>query len=148
MTVGIRARGAFSLVEVVLAVGIVAFAVLTTVGLLAVADETNRRSREEGFAAQLAANEFERIRTLGPTNFPAANIYNPRFFDSNLAEVSSADARAVYEMRMTIAPPPSPAPADRIFNAEVRYPAKAASPSKYLFTTLMNIPVATPTPTP
>ncbi|MBA2432544.1 MAG: prepilin-type N-terminal cleavage/methylation domain-containing protein, partial [Chthoniobacterales bacterium] len=40
-------KGGFSLVEVVVAMGIVSFSVLATVGLLSVANDTNRRSREE-----------------------------------------------------------------------------------------------------
>lgn len=134
-----QCRCAFSLVEVVLAMGIVSFSVLATVGLLSVATDTNRRSRDETFAAQLAANEFERMRSLSAANFPTST-YNTRYFDSNLKEVGSGDITAVYEFGVTISPAPSPAPADLIFNAEVRYPAKAPNQNKVLFTTLMNIP--------
>ena len=42
----------FSLVEVVLAIGVVSFAVLATVGLLSVAGDTNKRAKDEGSAAQ------------------------------------------------------------------------------------------------
>ena len=77
----------FSLVEVVLAIGIVSFSVLATVGLLSVASDTNKRSRDEGNAARLAANEFERLRSLGTPNFPSADY--SRYYDSDLKEVAT-----------------------------------------------------------
>jgi hypothetical protein len=43
----------FSLIEVVLAIGIVSFAVLSIFGLLPVATDTNKRARDEHSAAQL-----------------------------------------------------------------------------------------------
>lgn len=134
-----RKRTAFSLVEVVLAIGVVAFAVLSVFGLLAVGNDTNKRARDEGFAAQLAHNEFQRIRSLSSQNFPA-NTYAPRYYDSNLSEVDPAIstelARAAYKLQMTIVPNPTPFPsatpipppvisAQFLFNAEVRYPANA-----------------------
>ena len=54
----------FSLVEVVLAIGIVSFSVLATVGLLAVGNETNKRARDEGFAAQIAATSLSGFARL------------------------------------------------------------------------------------
>ncbi len=135
-----RAR-AFSLVEVVLAMGIVSFSVLATVGLLSVANDTNRRSREETFAAQLAANEFDRLRALSAVNFPAS--YNARYFDANLGDLgTNKTSAAVYQFGISIVPLSPPVPADSVFNAEVRYPANApaASQSVYRFTTLMNTP--------
>lgn len=142
-----NASPAFSLVEVVLAVGMVSFSVLATIGLLSVANDTNRRSRDETSAARLASNEFERIRSLQST-FPQSN-YTSRYFDSDLAEVQADDSKAVYRLEIAItAPSPSPGPADLIFNATVAYPVTAPSPTQIRFTTLMNIPPATPSPTP
>ncbi len=137
-----RNRRSFSLVEVVLAMGIVSFSVLATVGLLSVANDTNRRSREETFSAQLAANEFERIRSLSAANFPTST-YTPRFFDANLADLGTNNsANAVYQFAITIVPLNPPTPADYVFNAEIRYPANApaANQNVALFTTLMNAP--------
>jgi uncharacterized protein (TIGR02598 family) len=138
---------AFTLTEVVLAIGIVGFSVLATVGLLSVASDTNRRSRDETFAARLVSNEFERIRSL-QSNFPQGTL-TTRVYDSDLAEVQAGSPKAVYKLDIAIAAPsPSPRPADLIFNATVAYPASAPSPTRVRFTTLMNIPRATPTPTP
>jgi uncharacterized protein (TIGR02598 family) len=133
---------AFSLVEVVLAIGIVSFSVLATVGLLSIGNDTNKRARDEAFAAQLASNEFERIRSLSAANFPTTT-YNTRYFDSNLTDLGTSKvANAIYAFSIDIIPMPSPAPADLAFNAEVRFPANAptANQSVVRFTTLMNIP--------
>jgi len=130
----------FSLVEVVLAIGIVSFSVLATIGLLSVANETNKKSRDEAFSAQLAANEFERIRSLGAGNFPTT-VYVTRYFDSELKDLgTTATPSAVYALAIDIVSLTAPAPADLLFNAEVRYPASAPAPTVLRFTTLMNIP--------
>lgn len=132
-------RQGFTLVEVVLAMGIVSFSVLATVGLLSVAGDTNRRARDEAFSAQLANNEFERIRSLSSANFPTTE-YIPRYFDANLAEVSADSPQAVYKFVINIVPLTPPTPADYVFNAEVSYPAAAPHPTVVRFTTLMNLP--------
>jgi len=138
-----RAVSAFSLIEVVLAIGIVSFSVLASFALLGTASDTNRRSRDETFAAQAVANEFERIRSLGPTNFPTSS-YATRYYDVNLSELGTTKTpAAVYQIAIAIADPPDPAPADKLFNAEVRYPANAPDDSQEVvrFTTLMNVPL-------
>lgn len=132
-----RTDRAFSLIEVVLAIGIVSFCVLATVGLLSVASDVNRRAREEGNAARLAVNEFERLRSLGAPNFPVANY--SRNYDSDLNEVTSSQSVYTLTVDLTAAPAGT---ADLILNAEVRYPAQtaAANQSIYRFTALINNP--------
>ena len=107
----------FSLIEVVLAIGIVSFAVLSIFGLLAVATDTNKRARDEHSAAQLVDNEIERIRSLSSAAFPVTYV-------------------------IVVLTPAAPAPADRILNAEVRYPANAvlANQNVLRIPTLMNLP--------
>ena len=133
------ARG-FSLVEVVLAIGIVSFSVLATVGLLAVGNDTNKRARDEGFAAQIAANEFARIRSLPLATFPPAIPASlpPRFFDGDMKEIGAA-AQAAYELRIEFVAAPA-GTADAIVNADVRYPPQSANPNVIRFTTLVKIP--------
>src|SRR4051794_37320450 len=80
-------RLAFSLVEVVAAIGIVSFAVLATFGLLSVANDTSKNARDEGLAARLAANEFNRIRSLSTGNFP--HTYTTRYFDGRLVDLGT-----------------------------------------------------------
>ncbi|MEY2561463.1 MAG: hypothetical protein QOG51_1878 [Verrucomicrobiota bacterium] len=152
---------AFSLVEVVLAIGIVSFSVLATVGLLSVASDTNRRSKEEGAASRLAANEFERLSSLtAVSSFWATRplIYATRYYDVNLTDLGTDRSTAltngaVYQFELafieapspanpTASPTPPPGTADVVANAEVRYPAQAptANQSVFRFTTLMNSP--------
>lgn len=137
-------RRAFTLIEVVIAMGLVSFAVLTTVALLSVGNDTNKRARDDGFAAQIAANEFSRLRSLSAATFPSP-IPSPgpaslpsRFFNSDMKETSAA-AQATYELRVTYFAAPS-GTADAIFNAEVRNPPQATNPTVFLFTSLMNVP--------
>ena len=143
----------FSLVEVVLAIGVVAFAVLSVCGLLSVANDTNKRARDEGFAAQLAHNEFQRIRSLSAQNFPTST-YVSRYYDSSLLDLGSTLVpNATYQLQITITPYPTPfptptpvpppiTPAEFVFNAEVHYPANAPAGNQTVarFTTLMVTP--------
>jgi uncharacterized protein (TIGR02598 family) len=136
----VRFTSAFSLVEVVVAIGIVSFAVLSTFGLLSVATDTNRRARDEQAAAQLVQNEFQRIRSLS-SNFPTT--YTTRYYDASLNDLGTTlSAAAIYQLQIAIVTPAVPAPADRIFNAEVHYPANAVAANQNIvrFTTLMNLP--------
>ena len=132
---------AFSLVEVVVAIGIVSFAVLSTFGLLSVATDTSKRARDEQSAAQLVQNEFQRIRSLSSANFPVT--YTTRFYDASLNDLGTIlNGAAIYQLQIAILTPAAPAPADRILNAEVHYPANAAPANQNIvrFTTLMNLP--------
>lgn len=155
----------FSLVEVVLAIGVVSFAVLATFGLLSVASSTNKNAKDENLAARLAANEFNRIRSLSVATFPTtpANPYVPRYYDSGLTDLGQVTnygtppPTAVYTISISFAVPspspyasPSPQPLNWLVNADVAFPALAPTPNQsvFHFTTLMNQPVATPTPTP
>ncbi len=137
---------AFSLVEVVLAMGIVSFSVLATVGLLSVANDTQKKARDEGLAARLAANEFERLRSLSSSAAPWTTTppaYATRYFDSNLADLGTTKtAAAVYEFSVQFSSAPS-GTADQLLNAEVRYPAQAlpANQNVFRFTSLTNIPI-------
>jgi Tfp pilus assembly protein PilV len=131
----------FSLIEVVLAVGIVNFAVLSIFGFLVVAANTNKRAHEEQLAAQLVQNEFERIRSLSAATFPGT--YATRYYDASLNDLGTAlNSTAVYQLQITILTPAAPVPADRILNAEVRYPANAVAANQNVvrIPTLMNLP--------
>lgn len=142
-----RSQAAFSLVEVVLAMGIVSFSVLATVGLLSVASQTGKTSRDEVFAAQIANNEFARLRSLSSSSafWPATGLptYATRYYDSNMADLGTTlGSNAIYALSINIVAPPTPVPADIILNAEVRYPANAAAANQSVtrFVTLINVP--------
>ena len=131
----------FSLIEVVLAIGIVSFAVISIFGLLTVATDTNKRARDEHFAAQLVQNEFERMRSLSSATFPVT--YATRYYDAGLNDLGTTlNGAAVYQLQIAILTPVAPAPADRILNAEVRYPANAVAANQNVvrISTLMNLP--------
>lgn len=134
-------RFGFSLVEVTLAIGVVAFAVLSTFALLSTATDTNKRSRDDQAAAQIAQNEFQRLRSLSSANFPS--VYVSRYYDANMTDLGTAlGSSAVYRLDIAIVTPAAPAAVDRIFNAEVHYPANAAAANQNIvrFTALMNLP--------
>ena len=136
-----RGEPGFSLVEVVLAIGIVSFSVLATFGLLSVATDTTKRSRDDGYSAQIVQNELERLRSLNAANFPAT--YAPRYYDSSLNDLGQTlVSGAVYQLQINIVTPPAPMPADRILNAEVHYPASAPAANQTIvrFTAAMNLP--------
>jgi uncharacterized protein (TIGR02598 family) len=141
-----RVEVGFSLVEVVLAIGIVAFSVLVTFGLVSVGHDTNKKSREEMFTAQIAANEFERLRSLSSTTFSTTTppTYPTRYYDSNLADLGTTQtSAAIYEFRIAFVTTTPAGTADLLLNAEVRYPVAAAATAQSVvrFTTLMNTPV-------
>jgi Tfp pilus assembly protein PilV len=161
MTRSRKQRQSFSLTEVVLALGIASVSVLATIGLLVVANDTNKRARDEGSAARLAANEFERLNSLGSSSpfwTTRPLVYDTRYYDSNLTDrgtdrTTALTNGAVYELQMKFIeapsaanPNPSPTPpfgsADVVINAEVRYPVQAAANNQnvFRFTRLMNFP--------
>jgi len=152
---------AFSLVEVVLALGIVSISVLATIGLLAVANNTNKTAREEGLAARLAANEFDRLNGLSASSSfwtTRPLTYSTRYYSNNLTDLGTDRTTAltngaVYQMQISFVegpsaanPSPSPTPpigtADVVANAEVRFPVQAAAANQtvFRFTALMNFP--------
>jgi type II secretory pathway pseudopilin PulG len=151
----------FSLVEVVLALGIVSISVLATIGLLAVADDTNKKARDEGLVARLAANEFDRLRALSASSSFCSTrplSYRTRYYSNSLTDLgvdrSTALANgAIYQLQISFIeapspgnPNPNPTPpsgtADVVANAEVRFPAQAAAANQtvFRFTILMNFP--------
>lgn len=138
-----RMPRAFSLVEVVLAIGVVSFSVLATIGLLSAGSDTSKRAKDEASAARLTASEFERLRSLSAASFSTYYpSYSAKYYDSNLTDLGTANTtNAVYQLSITFATAPT-GTADLIANAEVRYPAQAAPANQnlYRFTTLINIP--------
>ncbi|MGI8889936.1 MAG: hypothetical protein ACR2G0_04030 [Chthoniobacterales bacterium] len=120
------------------------FAVLSTFGLLSVATDTNKRARDEQGCAQLVQNEFQRIRSLSSADpVWSTSNYNPHYYDAGLNDLgTSVTSAAIYQLQLAIVTPAAPAPADRIFNAEVHYPANAPSANQKIvrFTTLINLP--------
>jgi uncharacterized protein (TIGR02598 family) len=139
-------RRAFSLVETVVAIGLVSFSILTTIGLLSIGSDTSKRAKDESTAARLVENEFERLRSLSesagfwPSHTSTVPTYTAKYYGSDLAELPGS-TNAIYRLDITFVAAPI-GTADFVANAELRYPANApaANQSVYRFTTLMNIP--------
>ena len=139
--IGRQIQAAFSVVETVIAIGIVSFSVLATIGLLSIGGDTAKRAKDESAAARLAENEFEHLRSLTSASFSSYYpSYSPKYYDSNFTEVANA-TNAIYQLNIAFTAAPT-GTADLVANAEVRCPAQAAAANQnvYLFTTLMNIP--------
>jgi uncharacterized protein (TIGR02598 family) len=139
-------RDGFSLVETVVAIGLVSFSVLATVGLLSIGSDTAKRAKDESAAARLVENEFERLRSLSgsarfwPTSTSTTPTYASKFYGTDFSEMPNS-TNAIYQLDIKFAAAPT-GTADFVANAELRYPANApaANQSVYRFTTLMNIP--------
>lgn len=142
-----RFHQGFSLVEVVLALGLVAFGILATFGLMTVGHDTITNGRNEAMAARLAHNEFSRIRSL-KTNFPnTPPNYDTRYFTSSLVDVNATDKadalskNALYQFDIE-----SPfatgayGSGDWTLNGRVSFPIAAASPTVLRFVTTVNNP--------
>ena len=139
-------RDGFSLVETVVAIGLVSFSVLATIGLLSIGNDTAKRAKDESAAARLVENEFERLCSLSgsagfwPTSTSTTPTYAAKYYSSDFTELPNA-TNAIYQLNITFLAAPT-GTADFVANAELRYPANApaANQSVYRFTTLMNIP--------
>jgi uncharacterized protein (TIGR02598 family) len=68
-------KGAFSLVEVVLAIGVISFAVLAIVGIIPIGLRTSRTSFDETRVTQIAQDIFASLNAQGrPAASPASNL--------------------------------------------------------------------------
>ncbi len=77
----LRSRSGFTLVEVLVAIVLLAIAAAGLIQLLAQAQQQNDRRRSSEVARRLAENEVERARGAGPWNVPA--VGTPTRVDPN-----------------------------------------------------------------
>lgn len=73
-----HSRSAFSLIEVALALGVAAFALVAIIGLIPIGLNSNKASIEQTEAATLAASVVADLRAT-PVAIPAAAKNSPRF---------------------------------------------------------------------
>ncbi len=104
---GARARRAFSLVEVTIAIGIVAFAFVALVGVLPVGLQTFRRAVDASVSAQITQRI---INDIQQTDFDilldghtSPFLATPRYFDDQGSEVKTP-ATAVYHVKTWVKP--------------------------------------------
>ena len=148
---------AFSLIEIVLALGIISFALVGIMGLFPVAMKSALESQRETRAAQIAQQIFSDLRTLPGTNRLVAittNILNPQttisLTTSNSITVSYAqDGRplglgtnnpeGIFLAEILVTPNIPVSGLSRV-QTTIETPAKAATHarSRYTFVTLMN----------
>lgn len=83
----LRTKG-FSLVEVVLALGIVAFAVVATIGVLPVGLQSMRASRDDSAKRVIYSGIRSELASLDSTQ--AVNLSGTRFFDHEGEKVNAA----------------------------------------------------------
>jgi uncharacterized protein (TIGR02598 family) len=89
---------AFSLVEVVLALGVIAFALTAMLGLLVVAMDSDKSSGSDTALAAMSRQVFSDLRAMPYANLPAGADY---YFDADGSECPQAGA--VYGCHVTVA---------------------------------------------
>jgi prepilin-type N-terminal cleavage/methylation domain-containing protein len=87
----VRGRHGFTLVEVMVAVVVLAIGAAGLIQLLAQAQQQNDRRRSSEVTRRIAANEVERVRAAGPWNVPAAGT--PERVDPNGTRDASGEYR-------------------------------------------------------
>ncbi len=147
-----RAQAAFSLVEIILALGVISFAIVAILGMFPVAVRAATESQEETQAALIARGLFEQIATqtgatrkitIGPLDqanvSKTLNLSSPPpqpielgGFNSDTEQTDAQNAR--YKVTATIAPATAN-PATKL--AQVTFTIKTPTRS-YPFTTLVS----------
>jgi type II secretory pathway pseudopilin PulG len=103
-----RSRGetAFSLVEVVLALGLISFALVTILGLFSVGLKINKESSDQIQAADLASRILATRRAL-PMNLTVANLPIPPLTNTAIVSNSAPIEVAINGTTLTTGVPPS-----------------------------------------
>lgn len=136
-------RSAFSLVEVVLALGVVSFAIVAILGILPTGLQTGKSSQDETRATQLAQSVLATMASQAPTQFNNVQLElndgspvqfdlsgsepKPPFYADNDGKMIGAPAGASYKIAVTTngAPPGfDPGNANQV-TVRVSWPANA-----------------------
>jgi uncharacterized protein (TIGR02598 family) len=96
-----RAARGFSLIEVVLAIGIVSFCLLALIGLFGLGMNGSRHANDDTFLGSMVTRVAGDLRTQG-ASFTSGTNY---FFDNRGLVVSSVDTTAYYECEVTTQSP-------------------------------------------
>lgn len=115
---------AFSLVEVVLALGVIAFALTAMLGLLVVAMDSDRSSGSDTALAAMSRQVFSNLRAMPYATLPASADY---YFDEDGSECPQAGA--VYGCHVTAADDPDLGPGNaKKVQMTFSWPPAAAKP--------------------
>lgn len=89
----LRDRSGFSLIEVVVALGVVAFAIVAILGLVPTGLQTSRNSQNDSRAAQIAQAVFASLASQAPRQFSNISLplddNSPVSFDLSQSETKS-----------------------------------------------------------
>lgn len=89
-----QTHGGFSLVEVVLALGVIAIGIIAMVGVMPVALNTGHDAQNETRAAQIAQDILMSVASQAQSRYPSASISQPSStfsYDVNLSMAKSYD---------------------------------------------------------
>ena len=141
-----RRPSGFSLVEVVLALGVLAFSILAIMGIIPAGLNSSRSSQDETRAAQLAQMVFASLASGAPSNFAnvpvtAADGIEPfiltlsevhTLYGGNDGRLTRADTAAVYRITVKTDNAPvgfDPDSANQV-TVQVAWPASAVAASQ------------------
>lgn len=124
-------RGAFSLVEITLALGLTAICFLAVLGLLPIASESNRAAAAEGAAASIAAAVVADLRAT-----PKSATTSPQFeiplgapttlyFDAEGRSSTNLEPTSQYRVTITFPANPAGSSAASFAHIKITWPAGA-----------------------
>ena len=91
-----KRRGGFTLVEIVVAIGILAVSLMGIIAISGTAIDSSREAEENFHAVQIAANAFDALRS---TAFAATTTFPPRYFGDQAQPLDgSQSADAIYRL--------------------------------------------------
>ena len=103
-----RARGrraqAFTLVEVVIALGIIAFAFVPVIGLLPVGLDMSRQAMDATICAQIAQQLTSEVQQTDFTDIASLANVTPYWFDDQGKMVAGGAGGAIYTAAFTVSP--------------------------------------------
>lgn len=113
------AHDAFSLIEVTLAIGVMAFALLAIFGLIPVGLGTFRNAKDISITSQIEEKIFSEVKSMTFDNLTNSSRYQPaslgtvyqfpeRFFTEDGTETSAADATTIYHVNIRVVPVTTP----------------------------------------
>lgn len=136
-------RRGFSLFEVVLALGVISFAIVAILGVLPTGLQTNKSSQDETRATQIAQTVLSSVASQAPTQFNNVRVqldddstvtFNltssdppPAFFADNNGRIMTAGVGATYKITVTLNSSPTgfdPGSGNQV-SVRVSWPANA-----------------------
>lgn len=143
-----RKRYGFSLIEVVVALGVIGFAIVAILGVIPAGLSTSRSAQDQTRAGQIAQDIFASLQGQAQTRFPYATIKQPGTgfsYDLDLSQsITHKWMSADYDGSLVIVDPSNPA--DELKHAYQILIAIAPNPSGFDsgYATAVTIRIVTP----